>query len=129
MVPWPIALLTLFYGVIAAASAVTAWRVVAGVIDRPLIWPAGWLVLSASVMCGLPLLRRWARALAVITSALMVLVALSMAGVFVMAGHPLGAVLATVGAGMHLVIIRYLRRPHVRAYFDGCATSSPSAEV
>ena len=122
MVPWPIALLTLFYGVIAAASAVTAWRVVAGAINRPLIWPAGWLVLSASIMCGLPLLRPWARGLAVMMSALMVLVTLSMAGLFVMAGHPLGAVLATVGAGVHLVIIRYLRRPNVRAYFDGCAT-------
>jgi hypothetical protein len=125
MVPWPIALLTLFYGVIATISAATVWKIVTGVSGQSLIWPVAWLALSGSAMCGLPLLKPWARGLAVFGSALLALVSLAFAGLLVMAGQPLGGLLATLGAAIHVLVIRYLQRPVVKAYFrQGTAVST-----
>ncbi|MBI2496350.1 MAG: hypothetical protein HYY90_01975 [Candidatus Omnitrophica bacterium] len=117
MVPWPIALLSLFYGVIATVSAATLWKTFSGASDRPLLWPAMWLALSSGVMCGLPLLKPWARGLAVAASALLVAITLAVAGVVVLAGRPLMALVATVGAAVHVIAIRYLTRPAVKAWF------------
>ena len=119
MVPWPIALLTLFYGIIAAASAAMVWRILGGQVYQPLIWAISWLLLSGSIMCGLPLLKSWARMLAVFGSVLLTILALAVAGLLAMSRHPWGALLATLGAGVHVLVIRYLRRPIIRGYFDG----------
>lgn len=118
MVPWPIALLTLFYGIVAALSASTIWQIATGAVMRPLLWPILWLAVSAGVMCGLPLLRPWGRSLAIIASWLMVAVTLAIAGLVVMAGRPLLGLLATVSGTVHVVAIRYLQRPAVKAYFN-----------
>ena len=126
MVPWPLALLTLFYGVIAAISAATVWKVTTGVLDRPLLWPLVWLAGSVGVICGLPLLKPWARWLAVLGSWVFVFITLSIGGLLARASHPVAALLATGGAAIHLVIIRYLSRPSVKAYFvpgGGCEVS------
>lgn len=117
MVPWPVALLSLFYGILATLSAASVWRALIGDSQRSLVWPIVWFAVSASVMCGLPLLKSWARQLAVFSSACLALLMLSAAGLFAMGQQPLGGLLATLGAGVHLVIIRYLRRPVVKAYF------------
>lgn len=117
MVPWPIALLSLFYGVIATLSAATVWKALSGAGDRPFLWPAMWLALSTGVMCGLPLLKPWARGLAVAASTLLVAITLAVAGVVVLAGRPLMALVATVGAAVHVIAIRYLTRPQVKAWF------------
>ena len=117
MVPWPIALLTIFYGAIASLSAATVWQVVSGTGGRALIWPAMWLALSAGVMFGLPLLKAWARRLAIVASVLLMLSMLGVAVRVVMAGRPLIGLVATVGAAVHVIIIRYLQRPAVKAYF------------
>ena len=118
MVPWPVALLTLFYAAIATMSASTVWKIVTGQTHQPLVWPVGWLALSTSAMCGLPLLRPWARGVAIAGSALMALITLAVAGLLVRAGRPVGGLVATLAASVHLVIIRYLRRPSVKAYFS-----------
>jgi hypothetical protein len=118
MVPWPIALLTIFYGMVAALSAATIWQIATGAVARPLLWPILWLTVSAGVMCGVPLLKPWGRALAIIASWLMVVVTLAIAGLVVMAGRPLLGLLATVSGTVHVVAIRYLRRPAVKAYFN-----------
>ena len=118
MIPWPIALLTLFYGVIATLSASAAWKVISGMSERPILWPLAWLALAFSTACGLALLRSWGRCLAVAGSVVMALVTLALAGLLVMGGHPMGALLATVGSSVHAVIIRYLGRPIVRGYFN-----------
>ena len=47
MVPWPVALLALFYGVVAAMSAANLWKILAGVSDKPVAWALVWVVLSA----------------------------------------------------------------------------------
>lgn len=118
MMPWPIAILTLLYGVIAAASGAAIWKISQGLSDRSPVWPAAWLALAVGVMCGLPLLKSWARALAMAGSVVLMAVTLSVAGILVMGGRPLWALLATLGAGVHVVIIRYLRRPSVKGYFE-----------
>ena len=117
MVPTPIALLTLFYGCLAAMSASTVWRVMSGASQQSLLWAAGWLALSAGAMCGLPLLRPWARTLAIAGLAGFSLVLLAHAAALVMAGRPLIGLGATLTASMPVLVIRYLRRPIVRAYF------------
>ena len=117
MVPWPIALLTLFYGALTAVSAVTVWQVLTGISHRALVWPMGWLALSAATMCGLPLLKAWARELAIAGSVLMLLVVLAVAGVLAVTGKPLAGLAAAVAASVHVIIIRYLRRPAVKHWF------------
>ena len=117
MVPWPIALLTLFYGMLATISLGMVWRIVTGASRQPLGWALLWLGLSAGVMCGLPLLKPWARTLAVFGSVVMMVLLLLIAALLINAGHPVGALGTTFGAGIHVVIIRYLRRPIVRALF------------
>ena len=117
MVPWPIALLTLFYGVIATLSAATLWQIATGVITRPILWPALWLALSAGVMLGLPLLKPWGRGLAIAASVLMTLTTLAIAAGLISTGHPVASLAATVSAGAHVLAIRYLTRPAIKAYF------------
>ena len=117
MIPWPIALLSLFYGTIATVSASAAWKVVSGMSDRPILWPLAWLALAFGTMCGLALLKPWGRGLAVVGSIVMALVTLALAGLFVMGGHPVAALLATLAASVHAVVIRYLNRPSVKACF------------
>ena len=119
MIPWPIALLSLFYGLLAAVSGVGVWRIFSGTLHRPLLWPAAWLGLSAAVMCGLPLLKPWARQLAVVGSAGLGLVTLGFALLVTGAGRPWLGLLGALLAGTHLVVIRYLQRPQVKQWFGG----------
>ncbi len=117
MIPWPIALLSLFYGALAAASAATVWKIAMGLTDRPLGWPLAWLAGSVGLMCGLPLLKSWARPLAVAGSWMLVAITLSLAGLLARANHPIAALGATIGCTIHLIVIRYLGRPSVKAFF------------
>jgi hypothetical protein len=117
MIPWPIALLTLFYGFVAALSASAVWKIAAGSLARPIVWPAAWLALSAALMCGLPLLKPWARTLAIVGSWSLALITLAYACLLTAAGRPGLALAGGFLAGMHFIVIRYLKRPAVKAYF------------
>lgn len=128
MIPWPIALLSLFYGVLATVSVGMVWRIVAGTSRQSLIWALLWLGLSAGVMCGLPLLKAWARTLAVFGSVVMMVLMVMIAALLIGAGHPVAALLTTFGAGMHMIIIRYLRRPLVRQLFENAECGMRSSE-
>jgi len=119
MIPWPIALLSLCYGLIAAASSVMVWKITAGSSQQPLLWALAWLAVSSGVMCGLPLLKPWARRLAIFGSVVLTALTLSVAAVFLIASRPVAALVITLGAGLHVVTIRYLQRPAVRAWFEG----------
>jgi hypothetical protein len=118
MVPWPIALLTLFYGVLATISAAALWKSIAGQSVQHWIVPLFWLLMSGAAMCGLPLLKPWARRVAVFVSVLLVIVCISLASLFIVGRQPVVALAATLGAGVHLVVIRYLRRPLVKSAFE-----------
>ena len=117
MVPWPIALLTLFFGVIAAASGATAWKVLNGASERSLTWAVAWLALSIAIACGLPLLKRWARRLAVIGTWGLALMTLAVSAFLILSGRPLAALGSTLATVVYLVVIRYLGRPSVKTYF------------
>ena len=129
MVPWPIALLSLFYGVNATIAASAIWNRVAGVSPQPLWGPLVWLALAASAMCGLPLLRSWGRTCALWASGLMGLMTLAVAGVLAGSGRPLGGLLVTLAASVHVLIIRYLRRPSVRAWFGHDGTTTVASDT
>lgn len=121
MVPWPLALLSLFYGVIAAASSAGLWKAVTGMSRQPVLWPVLWLGVSASAMCGLALLKSWGRVLAIAGFIALCAVMLAMAGLLAAAGRPAGAVLSAVMAGVHILAIRYLQRETTKAYFNTTA--------
>ena len=126
MIPWPVALLSLFYALVATVSASAAWKVISGMSDRPILWPLAWFALAFSAMCGLALLRPWGRTLAVLGSVVMAMITLAFAGLLVMGGHPIGALLSTLAASVHAVVIRYLGRPVVRGYFNRGISESVS---
>ena len=117
MVPWPLALLSLFYGVVATLSAATLWQIASGAVARPAAWPLIWLAVSGGAMLGLPLLRAWGRALALAASGLLTATTLAIAAALVASGRPDLAMLATVSAGAHVLAIRYLRRPAIKLLF------------
>ena len=127
MVPWPIALLSLFYGVNAAIAAAAVFNRLAGSSHQPFVGPLVWLGLSAAAMCGLPLLRPWGRSCALWASGLMGLMTLAVAGVLAGSGRPIGGLLVTLAVSVHVLIIRYLRRPAVRAYFQDAEFGTRSA--
>ena len=118
MIPWPIALLTLFYAVIATASAAKVWKILAGVSEQAILWPLSWFVLFSIIMCGLPLLKPWARRLAVFGSLILMIACLAVSALLIVTSQPIGALCATVASGVQFLMIRYLRRPFVRAYFS-----------
>ncbi len=125
MVPWPIALLALFYGVIATLSAAMVWRTAHGEISLRFAWATLWLICSAGATGGLPLLRPWGRTLAIWTSALLMVATLAVAAVLVAAGRPGIGLAVTLSTACHYVMIRYLKRPAVRRWFDeGIALSN-----
>ncbi len=117
MVPWPIAFLTLFYAMIATSSAVSVWKGISGASAQSPIWPVGWCALSAGATIGLPLLKPWARQLAIWTSILLLITTLAIAGLLVAAAKPGAALLTTILAGTHGIVIRYLQRPAVKQLF------------
>ncbi len=117
MVPWPIAVLTLLYGLVAVASAASLWRIFAGMSHQMVIGPAVWLTLSATAVCGLPFAKPWGRTAAISVSVLLALLTLGIAGMLVANGRILFGLLSALLAGTHFLIIRYLQRPAVKAYF------------
>jgi hypothetical protein len=119
MIPWPIAMLTLFYGVLAALSAASTWTIVTGASQRPLLVHLGWLALSGATTLGLPLLRPWGRRLAVWTSGALMAVLLAIAGLLVLAARqPVLGLATAVVAASQMIPIRYLQRPAVKAWFQ-----------
>lgn len=121
MVPWPIALLAIFYMVLGSSSAATVWQVTQRQLTRPLVWAGLWCVLSTILVIGLVRLRPWARRLAVFVSVLMAISALGTAGLAIAQENPepMRSLFATGLASIQLVVIRYLTRPHVKAWFAG----------
>lgn len=119
MVPWPIALLTLWYAVIASTSAATMWKIASGLQAGSLVWPAMWAVASAGVIVGLALLKPWGRRLALwIAVALLVsALASALARLAQAEPSPRDSLLATGMAVVQVIVIRYVTRPHVKKWF------------
>jgi hypothetical protein len=120
MVPWSIALLTMFYAALASASAAALWQATQGTsLARSLGWSGFWCILSAVLAVGLALLKPWARRLAIWSSVFMMVGALGVAGMAIAQANPepVRSLIATAWASVQVVVIRYLSRPHVKAWF------------
>ena len=118
MIPAPIAMLAVFYGVIAATSGASLWKIIIGRSSQPFLWPSMWLALSVGAMCGLALLRPWGRRLAIWASALLMVATLAVSALLVSAGRPWIGLMVTLSATCHVMVIRYLQRPLVRQLFE-----------
>ena len=117
MVPLPIGLLTLMYAGIVAAASASIWGRLIGRGEASLVWSAGWLAVSLGAVCGLALLRPWGRRLAMWGFAGLMATTLAMAAQQIAGGRPVAALATAITAGLQYLGIRYLRRPHVRAWF------------
>jgi hypothetical protein len=119
MVPWPIALLSLFYGVLGTLAAASAWQIVNGASPRPL-WPqALWLAVSMGAVCGLPLLKAWGRWCALAGAVGLAATILAAAAWFIAKHAPLQGLVAGLSTVVPLTMVRYLTRPNVKAWFLG----------
>lgn len=125
MVPWPIALLAIFYAIIATIASSMAWKVMIGVSERPFFWPALWMVLSAGATYGLVMFKPWGRKLAVWTSMLMMITIWSIAALLVVGREPGWALLTTVVAGLQMIPVRYLGQPAVKTLFADYSALRP----
>jgi hypothetical protein len=123
MVPWPIALLALFYAVVATVSAAALWRSVCGIDGASPLWPLLWLAVSAGATLGLPLLTSWGRRCAVWTSTALIVATLATAALLVGGGHPGAGLAVTCSTVLHALILRYLQQPSVKQWFR--ATGGP----
>jgi hypothetical protein len=119
MIPWPIALIIVIHAVVGTVS-------LAGLVQgmaRPspqLLVPALWLAVSCAAVLGLSGMRPWARRLAVWSSMVMMLMGLA-AGLMAAILTPPSARHSLLGTGLasvHLFLVRYLTRPHVRRWFE-----------
>ncbi len=118
MIPWPIGLLALWYGAVAALAARSCWMIMSGMSSRPLVVHLAWLVLSAGATMGLLGLKPWGRQMAIWTSILLMVVLLAVSGMLVLAAkeHGFGFLMAMLAAAQMLPI-RYLRLPKVKTLF------------
>jgi hypothetical protein len=117
MIPWPIALLALFYAALGALAAASAWQIVSGVASRPL-WPqALWLIVSMGAVCGLPLLKSWGRWCALVGALWLAATIVAVAAWFIAMRAPLQGLIAGLSTVVPLVVVRYLTRPKVKAWF------------
>lgn len=123
MIPWPIALLTLFYGVLATVAGAGLWRALVSPNGS-----GGWTVLGfvlcAAATIGLPLMKDWARKLAIGIAVWIAVVTLAYAALLVKAGEPGLALAATFSTAIEWLIVRYLRRPAVTSWFRPNAVES-----
>ena len=120
MIPWPLAALSILYGLLAFLSAVRLVECIAQPSAVGVAWTALWLVLAAGACIGLPAQKEWGRRFAVVGAALFTVAAIIGAVVLVVRTppHPKFALLDTLLAGVALVVIRYLRRPVIKSKFS-----------
>jgi len=118
MIPWPIALLSIGYTIVATSAAATIWRHLPG--QGGAVWlGAFWCAVSVILVAGLATLKPWARRLALWVSVGLMAGALG-AGVLAILQvppQPMRSLGGTLMACAQLVVLRYLTRPHVRAWF------------
>ena len=117
MIPWPIAVLALFYGAVAFYSAASLWKAVLGLSHQPVFWTVLWFGLSAAATLGLAWLKPWGRRFALGTSWLLIVSTLAVAALFIAARRPGIGLAVTFTTACHYLMIRYLKRPDVMIWF------------
>lgn len=117
MIPWPIALLILFYGGVAFYSAASLWSRFLGSGGQSPVVLVLWMALSAVAATGLIWLKPWGRRFAMITSWLFIVTTLSLSALFIASGKPAVGLATTFTTACHYLMIRYLKRPEVLGWF------------
>lgn len=120
MIPWPLAALSILYGLLAFLSAVRLAGCIARGTVAGIVWTALWLLVASAACIGLPAQKEWGRRCALVGAILFTAAALVGAVMLVMRTppQPQQALLETVLAGVALVVLRYLRRPVIKAQFQ-----------
>jgi len=121
MVPLPIAGLAVYFALIAAYSAASAWKIVQGRADGSLAWALACLAVSVVTMLGLSLMRPWARRTAVFGLMFMAMLALAAAASCIAGSRPGMALAMTLSTLIPAISIRYLQRPLVKTFFEAKA--------
>jgi len=116
MIPWPIAVLSTWFGILAACAAFNALTTsLIGVA----VWSWLWCGVAFLTTITLATMRVWARRMAVGVAVFFMAGALLAAlGTAMLAQHPLRILVSTAMAGVHLIVARYLTRPRVKAWFE-----------
>ncbi len=119
MIPWPLAALSMLYGLLAFLSVVRLTACLAQHDVMSSVWTALWLAVTAGACIGLPGQKEWGRRCAVGGAALFTAAAIISAVVVVVRvpPQPRYALLDTLLAGAALIVMRYLRRPVIKAQF------------
>ena len=120
MIPWPLAALSILYGLLAFLSAVRLVECIAQPSAVGIAWTALWLVLAAGACIGLPAQKEWGRRFAVVGATLFTAAAIVGAVLLVVRvpPQPQQALLETMLAGTAIIVIRYLKRPVIKSQFS-----------
>ena len=114
------ALFAAFYAAIGTSAAAKLWNVMSGQpsAGHPSeVWLAFWTAVSITLTVGFMLMKPWARRAAVWSSVLMMGGALVSAWIAAVHAQARLGFISTGVATIQLVAVRYLTRPHVKAWF------------
>ena len=120
MVPWPIGVIAAVHAVFATVAAAAVWRVgMSHALSASSAWSSLWCLSSSALTVGLVFLKPWARRFAVYASIALAIGGLAVAALAVLGAppDPARSLCGTGFASAQLVIIRYLTRPRVKAWF------------
>ena len=117
MIPWPIALLSVFYALIATSAAAQCYKIALGALDKPLAPQVAWLLVAGGAMIGLPMRRVWGRWCAIACAWWMTFTVLAIAAWLISQREPGWGLVAGLGTVVPLVAARYLTRPKVKSWF------------
>ena len=117
MIPWPIALLSLAFGAVATLSTALVWKILLGTVHQSIAGPAVWMIFSGGACLGLALMQPWGRRLGIWTGWLLIAATLAAAAVLSVHGRPVAGLIVTFSTAGYYLVIRYLSRPQVRAWF------------
>ena len=119
MIPWPLAALSILYGLLAFLSVVRLTECLARGMLAGGLWSMLWVVVASGACIGLPGQKEWGRRLAVFGAILFMAAALIGAVILVVRvpPQPRLALLETLLAGLALMVLRYLTRPHIKGQF------------
>ena len=120
MIPWPIAIVCGLYTAVATFAAAAAWKGLHAGAPAAVSLSAAWALASAAIVFGLASMKPWSRRLALWTSTALLVSALVTAvwAIFQPSPQPSRSLIATGMASAYLVVVRYLTRPCVRAWFS-----------
>ena len=106
----------MFYALIATAAAAQCYKILLGMLDKPLAPQLVWLFVAAGAMIGLPMRRVWGRWCAIACAWWVTLTVVAIAAWLISQREPGWGLVAGLGTVVPLVAARYLTRPQVKLW-------------